>query len=330
MTTARDATPGPPGNDLWSGFFRTVPHGVVVFGVVRNDQGRLRDFEWLELNAAACDILHVAEADVAGRRLRSVYPDQLDPNLLRRMAAAVFSGSAVEFEHPLPPPGGRAGGRHEPRGATPGADGRATPPDAPEHDGGDDGWYSVTIVPAAADRLVVMFRSITDYKKVLRQAVELMNHDDLTGLANRRHLKSRFWVLRKRGVAMAIIYFDLNGFKLINDNHGHETGDRVLSVIGQRLKQKVRPGEMVARIGGDEFAVLLSDADLGTIDRVAERLIQSVEEPVHLADVTVQLSASVGAALYPDDAQSFEALLSLADERMYLHKRQRRSAVQGG
>ena len=191
---------------------------------------------------------------------------------------------------------------------------------------GPSWWYAVTVVPVDGEQLVVMFRSITDYKDVLRQAVELMNHDDLTGLANRRHLKSRFWVLRKRGARMALLYFDLNGFKTVNDTYGHESGDLVLGVIGRRLKQNVRPGEMVARIGGDEFAVLIAGADVGTLDRVAERLIQAVEEPVHLDDVSVQLSASVGAALYPDDAQSFEALLGRADERMYQHKRQRRGA----
>ncbi len=315
MTPTLDAPAEHADDDPWRGFFRTVPHGMVVFRVVRNEAGRLRDFEWVELNRAAAEILQVRPGDLTGQRLRSVYPDQLDPNLLRRMAAAVFSGDPVEFEHPLPRPGGRAGRRSE---------GEAW--EAPE-DAEPTAWFAVTIVPVGADLVVVVFRSITSYKNVLREAVELMNHDDLTGLANRRHLKARFWILRKSSTGMALIYFDLNGFKLVNDNHGHETGDRVLSVIGQRLKQKVRPGEMVARIGGDEFAVLLGGADLSTIDLVAERLIQSVEEPVHLADVTVQLSASVGAALYPDDATSFEALLGLADERMYLHKRDRRRAV---
>lgn len=147
--------------------------------------------------------------------------------------------------------------------------------------------------------IVVQFRSITHYKNVLRQAVELMNHDDLTGLPNRRHLKSRFWVLRRHAVPMALLYFDLNGFKAVNDTHGHEMGDRVLSVIGQRLQQNIRPGEMVARLAGDEFAVLLAGTDLNSSDRVAERLLQALEEPIHLDHVTISLTASVGAALHP-------------------------------
>lgn len=305
-----------PGPAIWDAFFRGVPHGMVLFRAVRNDAGRLRDFLWLDINPVAASILRVAPQELLGRRLRSAYPDQLDPRLLRRLASAMYGRRPREFEYAIPVPTGR----------------RRPPDDGvePVDDEGPDGrtapawWYAVTVVPTDDEHLVVMFRSITSYKDVLRQAVELMNHDDLTGLPNRRHLKSRFWVLRKRGARMALLYFDLNGFKNVNDRYGHESGDRVLGVIGQRLKQNVRPGEMVARIGGDEFAVLIAEADVGTLDRVAERLVQAVEEPVHLTELSVQLSASVGAALYPDDAESFEALLGRADERMYRHKRQRR------
>ncbi len=300
-------------DEFWRGFFRGAPHGVVVLGAVRNERDRVRDFEWVDMNAPAAEVLRCVPNDLLGRRLRDRYPDHLDPRLFRRLLAVMHSGVAMEFERALPLPRGAAG------------DGRpcgevSAPP------GPDVAWYAVTLVPVEQEYVVAEFRSITDYKNVLRQAVELMNHDDLTGLANRRHLKSRFWVLRKRRVPMAVLYFDLNGFKRINDDHGHELGDKVLSVIGQRLKQGVRPGEMVARIGGDEFAVLLADAEMGTLDRVAERLMQALEEPVHLAHLTVHISASVGAALYPDDAESFEALLSQADERMYEHKRRRQGA----
>lgn len=299
---------------LWGGFFRDFPHGVVVLRTVRNERGRLRDFEWVAVNAAAAAVLRCAPDELVGKRLSDVYPDHLDPRLLRRLVVAMAGRRAREFEYAVPAPAGRP--RHTGQAAGEQQEGAGEP----------TLWYAVTVVPADRQHLVVIFRSITDYKYVLYQAVELMNHDDLTGLPNRRHLKSRFWVWRKRRMRMALIFFDLNGFKTVNDVHGHETGDRVLGVIGQRLKQSVRPREMVARIGGDEFAVLLGDADVGMLERVAERLIQAVEEPVHLLEHTVQLSASTGVALYPDDARSFEALLGRADERMYEHKRQRSEA----
>jgi diguanylate cyclase (GGDEF)-like protein len=312
-----EGEPREPSATIWEGFFRSVPHGVAVFRAVRDDDGRLRDFEWVAINPAAETVLRTPHQNLVGQRLRSVYPDHLDPRLLRRLTSAMVGRRVREFEYAVPAPAGRA--RHLGDAASQDGDGA----------GPATRWYSVTVVPVDDVHLVVLFRSITDYKDVLRQAVQLMNHDDLTGLANRRHLKSRFWVWRKRRMRMALVFFDLNGFKVVNDRHGHETGDRVLGVIGQRLKQHVRPGEMVARIGGDEFAVLLGDADAGSLERVAERLIQAVEEPIHLRDYTVQLSASAGVALYPDDAESFEALLGCADERMYRHKRDRHEVRQG-
>lgn len=293
---------------LWPEYFRTAPHGMVLFQAKRNAAGRLADFQWVDINPAAAVALDLDHEDVVGRLAREIYPDRLDPRIYRRLVTAHVTARVQEFEQAMPRRGGTADSRVNP-------DGVSLPPEI--------AWFAVTVLPLTDGHVVVQFRSITHYKNVLRQAVELMNHDDLTGLPNRRHLKSRFWVLRRQAVPMAILYFDLNGFKSVNDSHGHEMGDRVLSVIGQRLKQNVRPGEMVARLSGDEFAVLLAGTDLNSVDRVAERLLQAVEEPIHLDGVTVRLGASVGAALHPLHAESFEALLAYADARMYEQKRRR-------
>jgi len=295
---------------LWPAYFRAAPYGLVLFRATRHESGRLSDFEWVELNPAAADVLGLRREDVLERTVRSVYPDHLDPRIYRRLVTAHVTGRVQEFEQTMPRANGKSGARDS---------SSDEPPTETE-----PGWFAVTVIPLHDDHVVVQFRSITHYKNVLRQAVEMMNHDDLTGLPNRRHLKSRFWVLRRQSVPMALLYFDLNGFKAVNDSHGHEMGDRVLSVIGQRLKQNVRPGEIVARLGGDEFAVLLAGADLNAVDRVAERLLQAVEETIHLEGVSIRLGASVGAALHPLHAESFEALLGYADARMYEQKRDRK------
>ncbi len=308
LQVTADSPPGARTSELWGDYFRTAPYGLVVFHAVRNDAGRLADFEWVDINPAAAEFLEIRREEVMGRRVKSVYPDYLDPRIYRRLVTAFVTSRVQEFEQAMPAKRSQTAART--------SEGLPGVP-------GDPAWFAVTVLPLEDDHIVVQFRSITHYKNVLRQAVEMMNHDDLTGLPNRRHLKSRFWVLRRQAVPMALLYFDLNGFKKVNDTHGHEMGDRVLSVIGQRLKQNVRPGEMVARLSGDEFAVLLAGADQTAVDRVAERLVMAIEEPIHLDGVTVQLGASVGGALHPEHAESFEALLSHADAKMYEQKRSR-------
>ncbi len=294
------------GERLWEGYFHHAPHGMVLFKAVRTDAGRLDDFEWCDLNQSAIAALEIDPATVVGSAARSVRESPFDPRVYRRLVTAHVTKRVQEFEQVFPTPLGTLS------------------QDGLTREGRENlMWYAVTVIPLDDVYLIVQFRSITHYKSVLRQAVELLNRDDLTGLANRRHLKTRFWVLRRRSVPMALLYFDLNGFKAVNDTYGHEVGDQVLSIIGQRLTTKVRPDEMVARLGGDEFAVLLAGGDLSAVDRVTGRLIEVVEEPIHLEPGTVRLSASVGAALYPDDAESFEALVSRADARMYEQKRKR-------
>lgn len=294
-----------PAAELWHGYFHGAPHGMALFRVLRGEGGRLDDFEWCDVNDSAASVLGLTASEIVGRSARSVHAGAFDPRVFRRLVTAQVTRRVQEFEQVL-----------------------KQPDTAPADQGSRDSrenltWYAVTVIPVNDDYLVVQFRSITHYKSVLHQAVELLNRDDLTGLANRRHLKTRFWVLRRRGVDMALLYFDLNGFKAVNDTYGHEVGDQVLSIIGQRLTAKVRPDEMVARLGGDEFAVLLAGGDLTAVDSVTGRLIEAVEEPIHLDSGVVRLSASVGAALYPDDAESFEALVSRADARMYEQKRRR-------
>ena len=157
-------------------------------------------------------------------------------------------------------------------------------------------------------------------------------HDELTGLPNRAQL------LRRTGEALAgaartgrttgFLLLDLDRFKEVNDTLGHPIGDGLLRVVGHRLSRSVRPGDMVARLGGDEFAVLLPTVRSADAAReVATRLRAALAEPVRLEGVSVEVEASVGLALYPDDADSVEVLLQRADVAMYLAK-ERHSGVE--
>ena len=283
----------------WRAFFEGSPEGVALLEAIRAPDSAIEDFLWLDANAPALEIMGVAADDLVGSRLLETSPGIEGAGMFARYQSALESGSTVEFERQMPSPARRDTD----------ADGEAA------------AWYAVTVIPDGADRVIVLLRAISEYKTVLKEAVDMMNQDDLTGIANRRYLKSRFWAMRSRHDAFGILFFDLDGFKGVNDGYGHEVGDKVLRVAARRLEQNVRPDEVVARIGGDEFAVLLSGADQPSTTGVIERLLEAIAEPMHIGELVITLSSSAGAALYPDDGDSFDAVLRCADQRMYEHKR---------
>src|SRR5690606_32465738 len=233
MLSEADPPPG-LGVALWRDYFARAPHGMVLLRAVRDPSGALEDLEWREVNPAAAATLQLEAGGVVGRRAREVRLPAVGRGFYRRLVRCLRGGSVEAFEQAYPPPRALVvgAGGSERRRARPAA------------------WYAVTIFPLADDHLLVAFRDVTRCKDVLREAVDQLTRDDLTGLANRRHLKTRFWVLRRREVPMALLYFDLNGFKAVNDTYGHEVGDRVLAIIGRRLLDNVRPAEVVARLGG--------------------------------------------------------------------------------
>jgi diguanylate cyclase (GGDEF)-like protein len=161
------------------------------------------------------------------------------------------------------------------------------------------------------------------------------NHDELTGLLNRKMLAKRSSeALASAGAAgtrAGFLLIDLDrstGLKLVNDTLGHAVGDRLLQIVAHRLVHSVRPGDVVARLGGDEFAVLLPAVrEAAAAREVASRLRAALAEPVRLEAMTFQVEASVGIAIYPDDAGGFEQLMQRADVAMYLAK-ERHSGIE--
>jgi diguanylate cyclase (GGDEF)-like protein len=162
-------------------------------------------------------------------------------------------------------------------------------------------------------------------------------HDTLTGLANRRHLHLQLQgsVARAQrdGTRFAVLMIDLDGFKPINDRYGHQAGDAVLLTVAQRLAAQVRQGEVAARLGGDEFVVVLADdrhEAAGVSEapaRVAQRLIAALSDSITLPQGPVRVSASVGVAYFPADANEADDLLRKADVALYRAKHEGRGEV---
>ncbi len=151
-------------------------------------------------------------------------------------------------------------------------------------------------------------------------------HDTLTGIPNRSHFFGELQRIEHpdpdddRG-RCAVLFADLDGFKEINDTHGHGVGDQVLAVIARRLVGAVRPGDVVARVGGDEFAVLCTDLDAdGEATAVADRLIEVVSQPIGVGEITARVGLSIGVAFHDPASEVEERLVDAADHALYRAK----------
>jgi diguanylate cyclase (GGDEF)-like protein/PAS domain S-box-containing protein len=157
------------------------------------------------------------------------------------------------------------------------------------------------------------------------------HHDSLTGLPNRRLLNDRLTQAMRRAKRnernVALLLIDLDGFKTVNDTHGHDAGDAVLTEVSRRLSAAVRASDSVARLGGDEFVVLLDNLlDGHQAALIAEGLVAALAESITWPAATLKVSASIGIALYPGDAESADELFKRADAAMYEAKRAGKNA----
>jgi diguanylate cyclase (GGDEF)-like protein len=174
-------------------------------------------------------------------------------------------------------------------------------------------------------RLIGMTTDITARKEAEERLAHLALHDDLTGLPNRRALadalERALARAQRSGLALAVLALDLDGFKSINDRHGHPAGDAALVEIAARLRRTVRRSDAVARLGGDEFAVIAGELrGQQPVLRLARRLSQILAQPVQLQDGRAQVGVSIGVAFYPGDGDTPDSLLLKADQALYAAK----------
>lgn len=170
-------------------------------------------------------------------------------------------------------------------------------------------------------RLAVV-RDITARKEAQRRIEYLAHHDALTQLPNRLHMQEKLQSIlalaRRHGSAVAVLFVDLDGFKPVNDQFGHQAGDRVLASVAQRIQATVRHADAVARIGGDEFLVALSDVrDDDAVAAIARKVLAAIAEPIDVGGPQARVSASIGISVYPRDASAGDELIVLADQAMY-------------
>jgi diguanylate cyclase (GGDEF)-like protein len=181
--------------------------------------------------------------------------------------------------------------------------------------------------------LVITLRDITERKKAEEELTRRATHDPLTGLPNRALIRERLTSAlqrsRRSGLSVALLFVDLDGFKLINDTHGHLAGDLLLKSVADRLLEQVRPGDTVARLAGDEFVVLCEQVEQPTTMSVlAERINDTLRQPAVFNGLSLFVTASIGVAIGNGSTHSADDLLRFADTAMYAVKEKGRDGWQ--
>ncbi len=259
----------------------------------------------IDANRQASLLFELDRRDLIGRSRESLLPESTRSRL--RSQAPLFPSSPKEKGPPLSPSPSRFKLQIE-----------------------GDSFRQVEIIESKINwrtkpLLQIRLRDVTDlhvYENELRQLAQI---DALTGLMNRSALwseMSQFIDNHRPGERHALFYVDLDNFKSINDTYGHETGDRLLVTIGQRIRAAVRENDFVARIGGDEFLIFAPVAiSRSHCERIARRILTSLQDPFEIYGETFSISASFGISLFPDHATVIDELIRKADSAMYRSKR---------
>ena len=273
--------------------------GIIVYD--RN----LRCIVW---NRFMEEMTGMAANDVVGRRATDLFPQseyRIDDILARALNGETISVPESYFNF--------GGGEHQ-------------------------GWITATFRPqqglgGAVTGVIAHIRDLTEHKRAEQQIEYQAYHDALTGLANRRlfqeHLTLALALAQRKTGILAVLFLDLDHFKVINDSLGHTIGDALLRVVAMRLKTHVREGDVIARVGGDEFTIVLQDLKKREdIPAIAQKVLRAVAEPIDVDGHRLYATASIGIAVYPDDGQDAETLLKNADNAMYRSKSEGRNTYQ--
>jgi len=181
------------------------------------------------------------------------------------------------------------------------------------------------------ENYIAMFIDITQEREQTLQLKHLSEHDVLTGLPNKSLLQKEFLyalaVAKRQSTQLGLLFIDLNNFKPINDKYGHTFGDNMLQAIAIRMQSCIRETDIVSRVGGDEFVVLVSNTESDKNCAIlTEKLKNIISQVILIEHVPLQVSASIGVANYPEQGDSLEALLSVADKAMYEDKKVMKSS----
>lgn len=279
-------------------------NGIVRFGWVEGEDGG-RDLRSIFANAAAARFLAADSTNLVDctatqviRHAVSGMEDNDVEDIMVRFTRAVENGKSLDIE-------------------------------VRQKSDGPARWLRVICEPVADD-YAATFVDITDRKQKERQMESIATSDPLTGVLNRRGFErdaAKRLTESDDDATGALLFIDLNGFKGINDEFGHEVGDQLLKIAAERLRKSLRSHDIIGRPGGDEFVALVPDVDADIADKLARRLTQALEEQYTIGRQAIVCTASIGLALYPDNASTLTGLLREADQAMYRAKARSRNVA---
>ena len=261
---------------------------------VRDESGEIEDFVFTYLNSNVEQMISIPRSGLLGRRMCEVLPVNCENGMLQRYKDVVETGEPLVHEFPV------------------------------QDRDVKSSWIRVQAVKLR-DGVAITASDITRRKRDEDRILHMAQHDDLTGLPNRSVMADRAGQAIKRakryGHRMAVLMIDLDGFKRVNDALGHHAGDAVLIEIANRLQASIRDQDTVIRVGGDEFVVVIPELFYERdLDTFAQKLLVNLRPPIKVKGQSVGVTCSIGIAIYPDHASTFESLLSKADTGMYAAK----------
>ena len=197
-------------------------------------------------------------------------------------------------------------------------------------------WLALSTIRNEQNTIMNYIGIFSNISRLIKNQLKLehiAHHDPLTGLPNRLLLADRLEQAiasaKRKKEQFAVCYLDLDGFKPVNDCYGHDTGDKLLCEISQRIKNIVRGNDTVARVGGDEFVVLFNEiTSSAESNKLLARLLEEIAQPILIQNNSHRVSASIGVSVYPDDGNNAEVLLHYSDKAMYEAKRSGKSRYQ--
>ncbi|NJD54813.1 MAG: EAL domain-containing protein [Nitrospirae bacterium] len=282
--------------------FSAMLNGFAYHKIIVDENGAPVDYVFLEVNDAFERLTGLSRKDVIGRRVTDVIPGIAASGFdwIGTYGKVALTGVGINFEQ-----------------------------FSPEL----NRWYSVSAYSPEKGYFSAVFEDITERRKMEDDIRHLAYHDSLTGLSKRAvlmdHIEVAITQAHRSKQMLAVLFLDLDRFKHINDAYGHETGDQLLMEVGLRLRSCVRETDTVARIGGDEFSILLAEIKHAEdAARIAEKVISCMQKPFVINNHELHMSASIGISTYPADSIRPEMLLKCADVAMYHAKESGRGSYQ--